>query len=110
MKLLITSSLIIGAVFLLGASTSSNAIDTQSLVKSSHDSNIIKIKGGHHSGGHGNGHHGGGHGHHGHHGGWNGGWGGGWGGGFGGPDYYYGGPSYYAVPGPGICIGPLCVL
>ena len=105
MKILITSSLIIGAVFLLGASTSSNAIDTPPLAQ--HDSNIVKVHG---HGGHGGfGHHGGGYGHHGHHG-WDGGWGG-WGGGFyGGPGYYYGGPDYfYAEPGPGLCVGPLCV-
>ncbi|MBY0273377.1 MAG: hypothetical protein K2X02_08265 [Alphaproteobacteria bacterium] len=103
MNFLITSSLIIGAVFLLGASTSLNAIDMQPLTQ--HNNNIIKVHG------HGDhGHYGGGHGyHHGHHG-WNGGWGG-WGGGFyGGPGYYYGGPGYYVEPGPGICIGPLCIL
>lgn len=120
MKFLVTSSLIIGAVFLLGASTSLNAIDTQQHAQQ--NSNILKA--GHHGGG-GHGHHGrGGHGyhgggghhgyHHGHHG-WNGGWGG-WGGGFyggpglySGPDYYYGGPDYYADPGLGVCVGPLCL-
>ncbi len=96
MKVLITSSLIIGAVFLLGASTSSSAIDTHPLTQ--HDSNIVKVHG--HGFGHGGGWH--------HHGGWDGGWGG-WGGGFGGPGYYYGGPGYYVEPGPGICVGLLCV-
>ncbi len=114
MKFLITSSLIIGAVFLLSASTSLNAMVTQPLIKSSSDSNIIKVHShggghGHHGGGHG--HHGGGHshghGHHGHHGGWGGGWGGGF---YGGPGYYYGGPDFYAAPGSGICVGPLCIL
>lgn len=113
MKFSVTSSLIIGAVFLLGASTSLNAIDTQSLAQ--HNGNIVKVHG--HGGGGGHGYHGEGghHGyHHGHHG-WNGGWGG-WGGDFyggpgfySGPDYYYGGPDYYAEPGLGVCVGPLCL-
>lgn len=110
MKFSATSSLIIGAVFLLGASTSLNAIDTQPLAQ--HNNNIVNVHG--HGGGGGHGHHGEGghHGyHHGHHG-WNGGWGGDFYGGpgfYSGPDYYYGGPDYYVEPGLGVCVGPLCL-
>lgn len=129
MKFLITSSLIIGAVVLLGASTSLNAINTQPLVKSSDSSNIIKVRGGFHGGGMGHmggggfrhpggdfARHGGGnfsHDNFGHHG-WNnyGGVGVGVGVGIGGGPGYYGGPIYEG-PGYGydtgtVCVGPDC--
>ena len=116
MKFLTTSSFIIGTVFLLGASTASNAIDTQPLVKSTHDSNIVKVRGGggfggFHGGGFGHGgdfgrgggfdhggnfHHDGNFGHHGE---WNEGVGVG----------IYGGPSYIEGPGYDYDTGPVCV-
>ncbi|MBX9785804.1 MAG: hypothetical protein K2Y08_00555 [Alphaproteobacteria bacterium] len=109
MKLLITSSLIIGAVFLLGASTVLNAIDTQPVLKSTQDSNIVKVRGGFHGGGFG--HMGGGNFGHGgfhhdgnfnHYRGWNG----------GGVDVGVGigvGPSYIEGPGYDYDTGPVCV-
>ncbi|MBL8676157.1 MAG: hypothetical protein JNJ47_01845 [Alphaproteobacteria bacterium] len=128
MKFLITSSLIIGTVLLLGASTASNAINTQPLIKSS-DSNIVKARG--HIGGSGGSHHIGGHpvgGYHGTHGYYNHHHGNNYygyhnnhnnfyGGGFyddpsfyyGGSDDYLGDSDSYTGAAPGVCIGPLCL-
>lgn len=124
MKFLITSSLIISAVFLLGASTSSNAKDMQPLFKNTHDSNIIKVRGGGvgggfghmggggfgHMGGGGFGHGGGNFGHHDfdHHRDWNEDWGVGV---YDDPSFYYGDPGYDVYdtgPDTGVCVGPYC--
>ncbi|MBY0273376.1 MAG: hypothetical protein K2X02_08260 [Alphaproteobacteria bacterium] len=120
MKFLTKSSFIIGTIFLLGASTVSNAIDTQPLVKSSDSSNIIKVRGGGRIGGGGFGHMGGGFSHHGgdfarhggdfaHHRGWNNDVGVGVGVGIGGPGYY-GAPDVDVFDtGPAdVCVGPYC--
>lgn len=122
MKFLITSSLIIGTVFLLGASTSSNAISTQAVAKSS-NSDIVKVRG-HVGGGMGSHHIGGYHGthgyynhhgynHYGYHKNYN--YYGGDDNFYGGPSVYYGGTDYYdgpdylAEPDPNVCIGPFCL-
>lgn len=121
MKFSITPSLIIGAVFLLGASTSSNAIDIKPLVKSGSYSNIVKVRGGGGFGGfHGGGFHGGNFGHGGgfDHGGnfrhdgnfnhyreWNGDVGASI---YGGPSYDPGFDVYDADPDTGLCVGPYC--
>lgn len=117
MKFSTASSLIISAVFLLCASTSSNAKDTQPLFKNTQDSHIIKVRGGGSFGGGGFGHSGGNFGHSGgnfghhdldHHRDWNGDWGGGI---YGDPSFYYGDPGYDVYdtgPDTGVCVGPYC--